>query len=192
MWRHFFLALGNIIKKYLNRFMLSERLKNSIKNYPDFPKKGILFKDIMPILTNPELFSDLIEKLSSYSFYKNTDAIIAIDSRGFIFGSAIAKMIKKPLVLARKKNKLPGLVIERSYGLEYGNDKLCIQESAISSFKKFVIVDDLLATGGTAKCVIDMLKVKRKEILALSVVVELSFLEGSKNLDIPVISEVKY
>ena len=192
MWRHFFLALGNIIKKYLNRFMLSERLKNSIKNYPDFPKKGIIFKDIMPILTNPELFSDLIEKLSSYSFYKNTDAIIAIDSRGFIFGSAIAKMIKKPLVLARKKNKLPGLVIERSYGLEYGNDKLCIQESAISSFKKFVIVDDLLATGGTAKCVIDMLKVKRKEILALSVVVELSFLEGSKNLDIPVISEVKY
>ena len=172
--------------------MLSERLKNSIKDYPDFPKKGIIFKDIMPILTNPELFSDLIEKLSSYSFYKNTDAIIAIDSRGFIFGSAIAKMIKKPLVLARKKNKLPGLVIERSYGLEYGNDKLCIQESAISSFKKFVIVDDLLATGGTAKCVIDMLKVKRKEILALSVVVELSFLEGSKNLDIPVISEVKY
>ena len=172
--------------------MLSERLKNSIKDYPDFPKKGIIFKDIMPILANPELFSDLIENLSSYSFYKNTDAIIAIDSRGFIFGSAIAKMIKKPLVLARKKNKLPGLVIERSYGLEYGNDKLCIQESAISPFKKFVIIDDLLATGGTAKCVIDMLKVKRKEILALSVVVELSFLEGSKNLEIPVISEVKY
>ena len=172
--------------------MLSERLKNSIKDYPDFPKKGIIFKDIMPILANPELFSDLIENLSSYSFYKNTDAIIAIDSRGFIFGSAIAKMIKKPLVLARKKNKLPGLVIERSYGLEYGNDKLCIQESAISPFKKFVIIDDLLATGGTAKCVIDMLKIKRKEILALSVVVELSFLEGSKNLEIPVISEVKY
>jgi len=172
--------------------MLSERLKNSIIDYPDFPKKDIIFKDIMPILTNPELFSDLIDKLSTYTFFKNTDAIIAIDSRGFIFGSAIAKIIKKPLVLARKKNKLPGIVIERSYGLEYGNDKLCIQESAISPFKKFVIVDDLLATGGTAKCVIDMLNIKRKEILALSVVVELTFLEGTKNLEVPVFSEVRY
>lgn len=172
--------------------MLSERLKNSINDYPDFPKKDIVFKDITPILSNPELFSDLIDKLTKYDFFKNADAIIAIDSRGFIFGSVIAKIMNKPLVLARKKNKLPGLVIERNYGLEYGNDKLCIQESAISTFKKFVIVDDLLATGGTAKCVIDMLRSKNKEILALSVVVELTFLEGSKKLAIPVYSEVKY
>ena len=172
--------------------MLSERLKNSIKDYPDFPKKDIIFKDIMPILANPELFSDLIDALTKYPFFKNTDAIVAIDSRGFIFGSAIAKITKKPLILARKKNKLPGLVIERNYGLEYGNDQLCLQESAIAPFKKFVIVDDLLATGGTAKCVIDMLKSKNTEILALSVVVELTFLKGSKNLEIPVYSEVKY
>ena len=172
--------------------MLSERLKSSIKDYPDFPKKGIIFKDITPILSDPELFSDLIDKMSKYDFFKNTDVIIAIDSRGFIFGSAIAKIVKKPLILARKKNKLPGLVIEKSYGLEYGKDKLCIQESAISSFKKFVIVDDLLATGGTARCVIDMLKIKKKEILALSVIVELTFLEGSKTLQIPLFSEVKY
>tara|TARA_A100001388_G_C28767006_1_gene501374 strand:- start:1913 stop:2431 length:519 start_codon:yes stop_codon:yes gene_type:complete len=172
--------------------MLSERLKNTIKDYPDFPKKDIIFKDITPILADPELFSDLIEKISKYPFFEITDAIIAIDSRGFIFGSALAKMTKKPLILARKKNKLPGLVIERNYGLEYGNDKLCIQESAISPFKKFVIVDDLLATGGTAKCVIDMLNLKQKEILALSVVVELTFLEGSNQLGIPIYSEVKY
>tara|TARA_Y100000991_G_scaffold183446_1_gene146932 strand:- start:41 stop:559 length:519 start_codon:yes stop_codon:yes gene_type:complete len=172
--------------------MLSERLKNSIKDYPDFPKEGIIFKDITPIFINPELFSDLIDKITKYPFFNNTDAIIAIDARGFIFGSAIAKTCKKPLILARKKNKLPGLVIERSYGLEYGNDKLCIQESAISSFKKFVIVDDLLATGGTVKCVMDMLRTKKKEILALSVIVELTFLKGSKNLDIPIYSEVKY
>lgn len=172
--------------------MLSERLKNTIKDYPDFPKKDIIFKDITPILADPELFSDLIEKISKYPFFEITDAIIAIDSRGFIFGSAIAKMTKKPLILARKKNKLPGLVIERNYGLEYGNDKLCIQESAISPFKKFVIVDDLLATGGTAKCVIDMLNLKQKEILALSVVVELTFLKGANQLGIPIYSEVKY
>ena len=94
--------------------------------------------------------------------------------------------------MARKKYKLPGVVIESSYGLEYGSDSLSIQESAILPFKKFVIVDDLLATGGTAKCVSDMLKSKNKEILALSVIIELSFLKGANNLDFPVFSEVKY
>lgn len=172
--------------------MLSERLKNSIKDYPGFPKKGIVFRDINPILTDSELFSDLIDKIAKYSFFEKTDAIIAIDARGFIFGSAIAKIIKKPLVLARKKDKLPGLVIEKSYGLEYGNDKLSIQESAISPFKKFVIIDDLLATGGTAKCVIDMLKIKKKDIIALAVIVELTSLGGAKKIGIPVYSEVKY
>ena len=142
--------------------MLSERLKTSIKDYPDFPKKDIIFKDISPILSNPELFSDLIDKISEYAFFKDTDAIVAIDARGFIFGSVIAKNIKKPLIMARKKNKLPGLVIEKSYGLEYGNDMLCLQEAAISPFNKFVIIDDLLATGGTAKSIIDLLKMKKK------------------------------
>tara|TARA_B100001173_G_C15897845_1_gene508512 strand:- start:71 stop:589 length:519 start_codon:yes stop_codon:yes gene_type:complete len=172
--------------------MLSERLKNSIKDYPDFPKKGIIFKDISPVIADPELFSDLIDKIKNYTFFEDADAIIAIDARGFIFGSAIAKSIKKPLVLARKKNKLPGAFIQESYGLEYGNDNLCLQESAIALFKKFVIVDDLLATGGTAKCVIDMLKKRSKEILALSVVIELSDLDGANSLGIPVYSEVKF
>ncbi len=172
--------------------MLSERLKNSIKDYPDFPKKDIIFKDISPLVSDPELFSDLIKKIIKYPFFKTTDAIIAIDARGFIFGSAIAISLKKPLILARKKNKLPGVVIQRTYGLEYGNDSLALQESAIEPYEKFVIVDDLLATGGTAKCVIDMLKSKNKEILALSVIIELTFLEGAKNLDIPVFSEVQY
>ena len=172
--------------------MLSERLKNSIKDYPDFPKKGIIFKDISPIIADPELFSDLIDKIKSYNFFKDADALIAIDARGFIFGSAIAKSIKKPLVMARKKNKLPGSVIQESYGLEYGSDKLCLQESTISLFKKFVVIDDLLATGGTAKCVIDMLKKNNKEVLALSVIIELSDLEGANSLGIPVYSEVKF
>ena len=172
--------------------MLSDRLKNSIKNYPDFPKKGINFKDISPIISDPDLFSELIEKISEYSFFKESDAIIAIDARGFIFGSAVAKTTKKPLILARKKNKLPGLVCEKSYGLEYGKDSLCIQKSAILPFHKFVIIDDLLATGGTAKCVIDMLENNKKNVLALSVIIELSFLEGAESLGIPVYSEVQY
>ena len=172
--------------------MLSERLRNSIKDYPDFPKKDILFKDISPVIADPALFSDLVDKISTYSFFNEADAIVAIDARGFIFGSAIAKNIKKPLILARKRNKLPGLLLEKSYGLEYGNDSLSIQESAILPFHKFVIVDDLLATGGTAKSVIEMLKLKNKEILALSVIIELKSLEGAENLNIPVYSEVEF
>ena len=172
--------------------MLAERLKKSIIDYPDFPKKGIIFKDICPILSDPQLFSDLIEKISSYPFFSETDAIIAIDARGFIFGSAIANRLKMPLVLARKKNKLPGKLIQGDYGLEYGNDTLSIQDSAIKTLEKFVIVDDLLATGGTAKCVCDLLKDRKKEVLALTVVIELSSLKGSENIGIPVYSEVKF
>ena len=172
--------------------MLSDRLKNSITDYPDFPKKGIIFKDISPIIADPQLFSDLIEKISKYQFFKETDAIIAIDARGFIFGSAIAKNVKRPLLMARKKNKLPGTLIQRKYGLEYGRDELSIQDSAIKSFEKFVIVDDLLATGGSAGCVCDMIKNKKKEVLALSVIIELTQLNGAKNIETPVFSEVKY
>ena len=172
--------------------MLSERLKNSIADYPDFPKKGIVFKDISPIIADQELFSDLIEKVSKYPFFKEAEGIIAIDARGFIFGSAIAKTVRKPLLMARKKNKLPGCLLENSYGLEYGEDTLSIQDSAIKPIKKFVIVDDLLATGGTAKCVCDMLKNKNKEILAISVIIELTELNGAKNVGAPVFSEVRY
>ena len=171
--------------------MLSERLKSNLKDYPNFPKKGIIFKDICPILTNPIIFNELIENMSKKNFYKNADAIIAVDSRGFIFGSAIAYKIKKPLVLARKKSKLPGEVITKNYGLEYGEDSLSLQLASIRKFKSFAIVDDLLATGGTAKCIVDLLKTQKKDILGLHVVVELSKLQGRNSLDCQVISEVE-
>lgn len=172
--------------------MLSKRLKSSIVDYPDFPKDGIIFKDISPILSDPKLFGDLIKKISSNQIFEKSDAIVAIDSRGFIFGSALAQTIGKPLILARKKNKLPGELIQRNYGLEYGEDSLTIQKSSIKNFQKFIIVDDLLATGGTAECVAGMLKEVGKEILALSVVIELLSLEGRKRLNIPVLSEIQF
>ncbi len=170
--------------------MLTDKLKNFIKDYPDFPKNGIIFKDLCPILCEPNVFSDLIENMSSKEMYKKTDAIVAIDARGFIFGSAIAYRIKKPLILARKKNKLPGDLIQKDYGLEYGEDSLSMQISSISSFQTFVIVDDLLATGGTAKCIFDLLSSKNKNVLGLNVVVELSGLGGKKMLDCPVYPEI--
>ena len=172
--------------------MLSERLKKSIKDYPDFPKKGIIFKDISPILADHELFSELINKISKYPVMDKTDAIIAIDARGFIFGSALAQTINKPLILARKENKLPGKLTKLNYRLEYGNDTLCIQDSSVEPFSKFVIVDDLLATGGTAKCVLDLLRLKEKEVLALCIIIELTELKGAESIHIPVYSEIKY
>ena len=171
--------------------MLSEKLKSKLKDYPDFPRKGIIFKDICLILSCPDIFNELIENMSKRNIYKNADAIVAIDARGFIFGSAIAYKIKKPLVLARKKYKLPGEVISKNYGLEYGEDSLALQLSSISKFRSFAIVDDLLATGGTAKCIMDLLKTQNKDILGLNVVIELSKLQGRKFLDCPVISEAE-
>lgn len=170
--------------------MLTDRLKSYINDYPDFPKKGIIFKDISPILSEPELFSELIKSMSEREIYHKCEAIVAIDSRGFIFGSAIANKIKKPLILARKKNKLPGELIQQDYGLEYGKDSLSIQISAIANYNNFVIIDDLLATGGTAKCVCDLLTSQDKAITGLNVVIELTALKGRNNLNCEVFSEL--
>ena len=172
--------------------MLSEKLKNKIDSYPDFPKKGILFRDLSPLLKEPNLLEELIKNISEYPFLLNADGIIAIDARGFIFGSLLAYEVKKPLIIARKKNKLPGKVLEKEYQLEYGNDSLSIQEKALKGLNKFIIVDDLLATGGTAKCVGDILLEQNKEILSLIVIVELISLKGRDNLSFPVNSLVSY
>ena len=137
--------------------MLSEKLKKEIASYPDFPKKGILFRDINPVLSNSELLQELIEEMSKLSTFNEADGIVAIDARGFIFGSLLAYKLKKSLILARKRNKLPGEIIEMGYQLEYGDDSLSMQKSALSDLHKFVIVDDLLATGGTVNCVSDLL-----------------------------------
>ncbi len=170
--------------------MLTERLKKTIKSFPDFPKKGILFKDLSPIMADSELFRDLINEICKDKVFVNSDAILSIDARGFIYGSAIAYKLKKPLILARKKNKLPGELISKNYGLEYGNDSLSIQKDIVKDCQSFVIVDDLLATGGTAKCVCDLLTSLKKQINGIYVIVELLALEGRKELEFPVYSSL--
>ena len=171
---------------------MSLELKKIISNYVDFPKKGILFRDIFPILQSPEIFSELIHNMSSELVCKDSQAIVGIDARGFIFGAAMALKISKPFIPARKSGKLPGDLIQNSYQLEYGENILCIQKDSIEKYEKFLIVDDLLATGGTAECVGKMLKEEGKEICGLSVVVELNELNGRKKLDFPVSSQVSY
>ena len=124
--------------------------------------------------------------MSSNQFLKNAEAIISIDARGFIFGSAIALESSKPMIVARKPGKLPGHLLTREYDLEYGKNSLSIQSNAMKKFNSFVIVDDLLATGGTVNCVSRLLQDQRKEVLGLITVIELSKLKGRSNINFPV------
>ncbi len=168
------------------------KLNQYIKDYPNFPKSGIIFKDILPILREPSIFNELIDEMASWYLFNDCEALIAVDARGFIFGSVIASKLCKPLVLAGKKGKLPGIVIEESYALEYGENTLCIQKDSIKNLDKFIIIDDLLATGGTISSINNILVSAKKKIIGLSVVVELNDLNGRQNFDFPVNSQITY
>jgi adenine phosphoribosyltransferase len=170
--------------------MRIKRLNELIETYKDYPRKGIEFKDLLGIIQEPEIFKELILKMSSSKIIKNAEAIISIDARGFIFGSAISLQASKPMVVARKPGKLPGELLEEKYSLEYGKNTLCIQKKALEKYKSYAIVDDLLATGGTVNCVSKILKSKNKKIAGLLVVVELLKLEGRSKLNFPIESSL--
>ena len=163
-----------------------KKLQDLILTYKDFPKDGVDFKDVLEILKYPDIFKELILKMSSNQFLKDAEAIISIDARGFIFGSAVALESSKPMIVARKPGKLPGKILTREYDLEYGKNSLSIQSNALKKYNSFVIIDDLLATGGTVDCVSRLLQDQNKEILGLITVVELKKLNGRMNLDFPV------
>ena len=167
-----------------------KKLENFISTYKDFPKKGIYFRDVLEILQEPDVFKELILEMSSSHIIKNSDVILSIDARGFIFGAAISLQANKPMIVARKSGKLPGKVYEGHYSLEYGENVLEIQKSCIEKYNSYAIIDDLLATGGTVNCVANMLKNKSKVISGLLIVVELSKLKGSMKFDFPVESSI--
>ncbi len=167
-------------------------LENLIEAHKDFPKEDILFRDVLPILRNPEIFSSLIKEMSELEICKTADSILAIDARGFLFGSALALKSFKPLVVARKPGKLPGKIITNTYSLEYATNSLSIQIDSIKDYKSFLIVDDLLATGGTVESVSKLLYSQNKSITGLTTLVELSELNGRKKFDFPVISRITY
>ena len=169
-----------------------KRLKEFIDTYKDYPKKGIEFKDVLGIIQEPMIFRELILKMSSSQIIKNAEAIISIDARGFIFGSAISLQASKPMIVARKPGKLPGELFENNYTLEYGENSLSIQKKALQKYDSYAIVDDLLATGGTVNCVSKILKKNDKEVLGILVVVELMKLDGKLKLDFPVESFISY
>jgi len=168
-----------------------QKLANFIPTYKDFPKKGISFKDVLEIVQEPDTFRELVLKMSSNKIIKNSQAIISIDARGFIFGSAIALQTSKPMIFARKPGKLPGELIEQNYELEYGDNKISIQKKALSKFNSYSIIDDLIATGGTAKCVADIVQKEGKTITGLLTVVSLEEFKGYEKFNFPVDSILK-
>ena len=167
-----------------------KNLERLIKTYNDFPKKGIAFKDILGVMQDNEVFSELILKMSSNDLIKNSEAIISIEARGFIFGSAISLQASKPMIVARKPGKLPGELIQENYYLEYGESSLSIQKEALNKFSSYVIVDDLLATGGTINCVANLIKKSGKDVCGLLTVVELFKLNGRSRFNFPVESVI--
>ena len=169
-----------------------KKLEDFISTYRDFPKKGIEFKDVLGIIQEPLIFKELILKMSDSQIIKNSEAIISIDARGFIFGSAISFQSSKPMVVARKPGKLPGELIKQNYDLEYGKNSLSIQKSALRKYNSFAIVDDLLATGGTVNCVSNLLISNGKKVLGLLAVVELSKLNGRSKFNFPVESSITF
>ena len=167
-----------------------KKLLECIETYKDFPNEGINFKDVLGIIQKPKIFKELIFKMSSSQIIKNAEAIISIDARGFIFGSAISFQASKPMIVARKPGKLPGEIYKKDYSLEYGENSLSVQKKALQKYNSFAIVDDLLATGGTANCVAELLNSNQKEAAGLLVVVELINLDGRSRFNFPVESSI--
>ena len=163
-----------------------KRLESLIKTYYDFPKKGIAFKDLLGIMQDSEVFRELIIKMSSSELIRSSEAIISVESRGFIFGSAISLQASKPMIVARKPGKLPGKLIQGEYNLEYGKNSLSIQKDSLKKFTTYAIVDDLLATGGTVECVAKLIQKNDRKVSGLLTVVELLELRGRSKLKFPV------
>ena len=163
-----------------------KKLESLIKTYNDFPKKGIAFKDVLGLIQDSEVFRELILTMSSSQIIRNSEAIISIEARGFIFGSAISLQASKPMIVARKPGKLPGVLIQENYNLEYGSNSLSIQKEALKKFNHYAIVDDLLATGGTANCVSKLVNSNGKYVTGMLTVVELVKLGARSKIEFPI------
>lgn len=171
----------------------SEELKRSIRSVRDFPKKGIVFRDITTLLKDTKAFKQSIDVL--YEHYRNTaiDKVVSVESRGFILGSVLAYRLGAGFIPVRKPGKLPAETLREEYQLEYGTDTLEIHKDAIVEGEKVLIVDDLLATGGTVSATCKLVERLGGKIIGLAFLIELAFLEGRRKLkDLDVFSIIKY
>jgi adenine phosphoribosyltransferase len=158
-------------------------LRDRIRDVPDFPKPGIMFKDVMPLVADPVYFRETIDRLEELARPLRPDIILGAEARGFIFGGALADRLGCGFVAARKPGKLPWQTVEVVYALEYGTDSLQVHADAIGDGARVIVHDDVLATGGTAKAKVDLVEQLGGEVVGVLFVIELSFLNGRDKLE---------
>jgi adenine phosphoribosyltransferase len=164
-----------------------------IRDVPDFPKKGVMFRDICGLLKNGPVFKRAIDELAAHYSQQKIDAVVSIEARGFIIGAALAYRLGSGLVPVRKKGKLPWRVYRKAYSLEYGQDHLEIHQDGIEPGKNALIVDDVIATGGTIEAVAGLIKEMRGNIIGAAFLIELTALKGKEKIkDIPIFSLIQY
>jgi adenine phosphoribosyltransferase len=173
--------------------MKKNELKKYIRDIPNFPKQGIVFKDITTLLKDKEVFKKAINLLVKDYQKQNIDVVVAVEARGFILGGAVAYRLGAGFVPIRKKGKLPAKTISQTYELEYGTDTLEVHEDAIAFGSRVLIIDDLLATGGTVAAVVELVKKLQGEIVGIAFLIELKFLNGREKLrEYPILSLIKF
>lgn len=161
---------------------LAGRVRAALTTYADFPREGILFRDISPVLRDPDLLDDVVARMAEEAARRRVDSIAAIESRGFLLGAPLAVRMDLPLVPIRKQGKLPGDTVSRRYDLEYGTAELEMQIEAVAAGSAVLLVDDLLATGGTLRAAVDLLEEVGADVAGMAVLVELAALEGRQLL----------
>ena len=167
-------------------------LKQHIRSIPDFPKPGILFYDISTLLAHPQAWRATVERLAEAVRPQRPDLLVGIESRGFLVAAPLAFAIGSGFAMVRKKGKLPGKTIRYTYDLEYGSDTIEIQADAIEPGQRVVVLDDLLATGGTMQAAVELVRRQGGTAVAGACIIELGFLEGRRRVEVPVTSMVTY
>jgi len=161
---------------------MSLDLRDRIRDVPDFPTKGVLFKDLMPLIADPEYFAETIRQLAEWARPREPALVFGAEARGFIFGSALAYALGAGFIAARKPGKLPRETVEATYDLEYGTDSLHVHKDAVAKGVRVVVVDDVLATGGTARAKVQLVEELGGVVAGVLFVIELDFLHGRERL----------
>jgi len=170
-----------------------EELKKYVRDVPDYPQKGIIFRDITPLLGDKRIFREVVDLMSRAWAKDPPDLVAAIEARGFIPGAAIAVKLDAGFVPIRKTGKLPWMTVMESYDLEYGTDQLEVHSDAVQPGQKVLIVDDVLATGGTASAAVRLMRKLGADVVGVQVLIELGYLDGRQRLsDVKLVSEITY
>jgi len=170
-----------------------EQLKTYVRDVPDYPQKGIIFRDITPLLGDKKIFREVVELMSKAWAADPPDLVAGIEARGFIPGSAVSVRLGAGFVPIRKTGKLPWMTVMESYDLEYGTDQLEVHSDAVQPGQKVLIVDDVLATGGTASAAVRLMRKLGANVVGVQVLIELGYLEGRQRLqDVKLVSEIVY